>query len=244
MKISSGLIALFTSLIFLSTCSPSTKTETNKTSVYPEIKVVGAMKNVMSNGELGGIINIDTITNKEGLYAIGPKSYLQGELLVVDGKSYLSTVTSDSTMKVEQTFDVSAPFLVYGNVNEWKEIQLPSNLKTIQDLETFVDSASKQMKRPFTFKLEGQIEKGIIHIQNLAEGSKVSSPKEAHRGQVNYNLEKEDVTIVGFFSTKHKGIFTHHDSFIHLHLITADRNKMGHLDKVEFQTMKLFLPVH
>ena len=71
----------------------------------------------------------------------------------------------------------------------------------------------------------------------------MSSPKEAHQGQVDYKLNEEHVDIVGFFSTQHKGIFTHHDSYLHLHLITRDRTKMGHLDDVEFDEMKLYLPI-
>ena len=65
-----------------------------------------------------------------------------------------------------------------------------------------------------------------------------------HQGQTNYMLENSEVEIVGFFSTEHKGIFTHHDSNVHMHLITTDRKKMGHLDKVFFGngSMKLYLP--
>jgi acetolactate decarboxylase len=70
----------------------------------------------------------------------------------------------------------------------------------------------------------------------------VSSPEDAHKGQTNYNLKNEEVVIIGFFSTEHKGVFTHHDSFLHLHLITKDERKMGHLDMAEFNEMELYLP--
>lgn len=45
----------------------------------------------------------------------------------------------------------------------------------------------------------------------------------------------EQVDIIGFFSTTHKAIFTHHDSFLHMHLIGANREKMGHLEEVLFK---------
>lgn len=213
-----------------------------ETETYPDIEIVGAMKNVMWKGELAGTIKLDTISNKNGLYGLGPLSYLKGELLINNGKNYVSKVTSDSTMTVEKTFDVSAPFLVYGNVTEWDEIELPADLKTIKDLEKFVNSKTTKFKRPFVFKLIGQVSSAIIHIQNLPEGTKVSSPAEAHQGQTNYNLENENVEIIGFFSTEHKGVFTHHDTNLHMHLITQDESKMGHLDEVELGEMKLYLP--
>ena len=220
----------------------STKKETNSSDKYSEIKVVGAMKNVMWKGELGSSIKLDTISNKKGLYGLGPISFLAGELLINNGQSYVSKVTSDSTMTVEKTFDVSAPFFVYANVTEWNELDLPPNIKSIQNLEKFIDEKTTEYKRPFVFKLKGKVSTAIIHIQNLPEGTKVSSPDEAHQGQVNYKLIEKESEIIGFFSTEHKGVFTHHDSFLHMHLITKDENKMGHLDELEIGNMKLYLP--
>jgi acetolactate decarboxylase len=51
------------------------------------------------------------------------------------------------------------------------------------------------------------------------------------------------VEIIGFFSTEHKGVFTHHDSFLHMHLITKDKEKMGHLDAATFDRINVHLPV-
>jgi acetolactate decarboxylase len=233
-------LAIVLLTIGLLSCNSTPKEKNTET--YSDIKMVGAMKNVMWKGELGGRIDLDTISDKNGLYGLGPVSYLRGELLINNGKSYVSKVTSDATMTVEKTFETSAPFLVYGNVTEWDDIELPSDLKTIKDLETFVDNKTTEFKRPFTFKLIGQVSSAIIHIQNLPEGTKVASPAQAHQGQTNYTIENEDVEIIGFFSTKHKGIFTHHDSFLHMHLITKDERKMGHLDELEIGEMKLYLP--
>lgn len=238
---SSKKLIIFLLLITLISCK-SKHNESPSTEMYPDVKVVSAMKNVMWKGQLQSTINLDTINNKKGLYGIGPESFLTGELLINNGKSYVSRVTSDSTMTVEKTFDTSAPFFVYANVNEWTEMNLPSNIKSINDLDAFIDSETKNMKRPFAFKLIGTVSNAVIHIQNLPKGTKVSSPKEAHQGQTNYNLSKEEVEIVGFFSTEHQGIFTHHDSFLHMHLITKDESKMGHLDEVEFDKMTMFLP--
>lgn len=237
------LLAFGLLTVILVSCDSTPKEKnTVETAAYSDIKVVGAMRNVMWKGELGPRINLDTISDKNGLYGLGPVSYLSGELLINDGQSYVSKVTSDSTMTVEETFKTSAPFFVYGNVTEWNEIDLPADIKTIPDLEGFIDNKTTDVKRPFAFKLTGQVSSAVIHIQNLPAGTKVSSPDEAHQGQTNYNIEKEDAEIIGFFSTEHKGIFTHHDSFLHMHLITKDEAKMGHLDELQIGEMKLYLP--
>lgn len=235
-KIIFGLLS-----IAVISCNTSKKEE-NATDTYSDVKIVGAMKNVMWKGELGGSIDLDTISDKNGLYGLGPQSYLKGELLINNGKSYVSKSTSDSTMTVNKTFKVSAPFFVYANITEWNEISVPSNIKSIQNLEKFIDEKTTDYKRPFPFKLEGIVSKASIHIQNLPEGTKVSSPDEAHQGQTNFSLKNENVEIIGFFSTEHKGVFTHHNSFIHMHLITKSESKMGHLDELEIGNMKLYLP--
>ena len=239
MKLKTVIIGI---LVLATISCNSEEKEALKYDAYPDVKIVGAMKNVMWKGELGSSINLDTIEDKQGLYGLGPESFLAGELLINNGQCYLSKVTSDSTMSVEKTFNTSAPFLVYANVKEWEKINLPQDIRTIADLEGFIDNKSKESKRPFAYKLIGTIKNAVIHIQDLPSGAKVSSPEEAHQGQVKYNLGNENVEIVGFFSTEHKGVFTHHDSFLHMHLITQDESKMGHLDEVEINSMMLYLP--
>ena len=241
MNIKSFVFALVA--IGLVSCNSTFKEKnTKETPTYADIKIVGAMKNVMWIGDLASSIALDTISDKNGLYGLGPESYLTGELLINNGKSYLSKVSSDSTMTVESTFDTSAPFFVYGNVREWNEIELPVDVKHIQSLEKFITDKTTEAKRPFAFKLIGKASSANIHIQNLPKGTKVSSPAEAHQGQTNYMITNEEVEIVGFFSTEHKGIFTHHDSSLHMHLITKDKSKMGHLDELEIGKMTLYLP--
>lgn len=224
--------------LLLINCSLKAQQTTN------EVKIVGEMKNVMWKGQLYGSINLDTIKNKTSLYGLGPVEYLSGEILIIDGKSYKSTVVSDTTMKVEETYDIKAPFFGYANISKWIEQTLPDSIQTIQQLETYLDKVTKNSPRPFMFKLSGTVEKATIHIVNLPKGSVVSSPDEAHKGQNNYQLQNEQADIVGFFSTEHKAIFTHHDTFLHMHLMTTDKQKIGHLDEVLFKkgTVKLYLP--
>jgi acetolactate decarboxylase len=222
--------------------APQTQ-ESQVEATYADIKMVGAMKNVMWKGELEGRINLDTISDRNGLYGVGPEQYLEGELMIVDGTSYVSRVTSDSTMYLEETYAVSAPFFVYGHVREWQSIVLPDEVKTLQDLEAFIDENTKDYKRPFAFQLRGLVSSALVHVQNLPQGATVSSPEEAHQGQVTFPVEQEQAHIVGFFSTEHQGVFTHHDSYLHMHLMTVDRPIMGHLDDLVIAEMTLLLPV-
>jgi acetolactate decarboxylase len=225
-------------IVTLTNCKTNSQLITNK------VKIIGEMKSVMWKGQLYGNINLDTIANRTNLYGLGPVEYLAGEILIIEGKAYKSTVTSDTTMKVEETYDIKAPFFGYANISKWREQTLPDSIQTIQQLETYLDKVTKNSPRPFMFKLTGTVEQATIHIVNLPKGSKVSSPDEAHKGQKKYELQNEQADIIGFFSTEHKAIFTHHDTFLHMHLMTTDKKRMGHLDEVLFKKgkVKLYLP--
>jgi len=207
-----------------------------------KVLVVGAMRNVMWKGELAGTISLDTIQNKNGLYGLGPTEHLNGELLIIDGRSFVSRVNADRSIRMEETFQAQAPFFVYANVSEWKELAV-DGMTSIQAIEEYLTKIKGVVNLPFAFRIKGRVANAQIHVQNLPKGAKVSSPADAHVGQMKYEIVDEEVEIVGFYSTKHQGVFTHHDSFVHMHLITADRTKMGHLDEVVFvKDMQLFVP--
>ena len=235
---------LFLLLIVLVSCQRASNTTATKIRSVNSVKIAGAMRNVMHKGEVSGVIDLDTIKNKTHLYGLGPLEGLAGEILVIDGKGYKSTVDSAATMQVTETFEMKAPFFVYANVDTWSEANLPDSVSTLADLDRYLDLAAKDLPGQFCFRLTATIERSTIHIVNLPLGSKVSSPEEAHLGQVNYELVNADVELVGFFSKKHKGVLTHHDTNIHVHLITTDKEMMGHLDKLKLQsgTARLFLP--
>ena len=90
-------IAACAIVILCAGCTTSVDTKDPDTTV----QVIGAMRNVMWKGELHGTIALDTIQNKEHLYGLGPVEYLAGELLIIDGKSYKTTVVADTEMRVD-----------------------------------------------------------------------------------------------------------------------------------------------
>src|SRR5690606_2382424 len=117
-------------------------------------------------------------------------------------------------------------FFAYTHISQWREQALPDSVQTIPQLEQYLDKLTQSAIRPFMFKLSGMVEEALIHVVNLQEGSSVSSPEEAHQGQVDYKISHKQADILGFFSTEHKTVFTHHDTYLHMHLITEDRQIM------------------
>jgi acetolactate decarboxylase len=198
----------------------------------------------MHKGELFATLNIDTISNQRHLYGLGPIEYLQGEIMIIDGKGYNSRVVNDTTMEVQETMKIKAPFFGYANIDNWTEKEFPDSILNVKQLENYLDQITKSYPRPFLFKIFATVDSATVHIVNLPKGTKVSSPEEAHKGQKNFDIKNKPVEMLGFFSTEHQAIFTHHDTYVHIHLITDDKKQMGHLEELMLRkgTAKLYLP--
>lgn len=208
-----------------------------------EVKISGEMRNVMKKGQLAATIHLDTISNKQNLYGLGPVEYLKGEIVVVDGKTYTSKLDENGKIIVKESFDAKAPFFVYANNERWMETNLPSSIHNLKELEIYIDKLTKDNQQPFVFRLVGIFKQVNFHIQNLPDGTIVKSPQDAHQGQGQFSSHDVSGELVGFFSRKHQAIFTHHDTFMHLHYINQDKTEMGHIDQVLFKgKVKLFLP--
>lgn len=223
------------SVVLILSCSKNIKGDYS-------VKSVSAMKNVMWKGELSAKINFDTILPQKWLYGVGPIEGLTGEITIIDGIPYISTIDKNNKLKVDINSHIGAPFFVYAVSDEFKNINLPSTVTDLKKLNSYL-SEYHNSDSAYLFKLKGKVEFAKIHVQNLKPNTKVSSPKEAHQGQVNIELNSISVEIIGFYSNSGHGIYTHHDTNIHTHLLSMDKNYMGHCDELKFNPdrVKLYI---
>ena len=209
----------------------------------PTIK--GTMRAVMREGKLGPVISTDTLI-QTNLYGFGPMAYLRGELLVLDGKVYEAAVVNKKQMQVKKVGKATAPFFGFAHIASWQQVTIPDSVSDLTTLENYLNQTIGTTNPNYNtfFKLKAKAKEATIHLVNLPKGTKVSSPEQAHKGLVQYPITNQEVEILGFYSQQHQTIFTHHDTNLHLHLITADRKTMGHLETITFEPkqVQLFLP--
>ncbi len=199
-----------------------------------EVFHIGTMREVMWGGKLEAAVSLDSLVDRDSLYGVGPLENLAGEITIFDGEAFVSRAVSDTAMSVEATWDAKAPFFVYARVANWDERTLPDSVVDQKSLERHLDAIMRDREKPFAFKLRGKVGTTVIHVVNLPEGTEVRSPEDAHQGQVNYTLVDVQADVIGFFSRNHAGVFTHHDSYVHLHLVTEYRTMAGHVDLMTF----------
>lgn len=210
-----------------------------------EVRHVGEMRKVQRDGDLRGTIDLKSLSKTNHLYALGPIEGLKGEVTIWDGKPSLSKVV-DGKMATTDQFAGKACFLVYAQVPSWREIDVPPEVQTEKQLESFIGKAAPGLglnsKRPFPFAVKGSPDKVAFHVVNKTDDT--PHTREKHdQIKVHFAVEKVPVRVIGFYSDQHHGIFTHHDSNIHMHVITEDEKQSGHVESLKLgKGCKLLLP--
>ncbi|MFN4083805.1 MAG: acetolactate decarboxylase [Bacteroidia bacterium] len=207
----------------------------------PTANIVGNIFDVKWKGQLGSAIKFDTLNNRSTLYGMGPGAYLRGEVFIIDGECYTASVLDEDYMDIEKGFYGGSPFFVYGNVNKWQTVKLPSKVKDLKQLELFLTSRSKKLKQPFLFRLEGRIDMAKFYVGNLTRGTLVSNPQDAERNSTIYKIYDKKVDILGVYTNQHKDVLFLDESLIYLQLITADKTKIGYIKDLKINPKKLIL---
>ena len=208
------------------------------------VKWAGEMHHVMHKGDLSTHASLDTLLNLPHLVALGPVAGMKGEITVINSTAFV-TRAKGTTASTEEVKDADASFLVYAQVPKWKSVPLPTWVRDQQTLIQYAERIAKEEKylisNPFPFMVSGQVNSAQIHVVNKQD-------KEPHTHDNHEKIKvyfqipaNTPVTLVGFFSVRHQGVFTHHDSFAHLHLVTDDKKLSGHLDQLQLKPGKCSL---
>lgn len=214
------------------------------------VRWAGALKNVHQGLDFSGKIDLPPLADLPHLYAVGPLENLQGEVTIWDGKPLISRVldvTKDGQVKVDNNLVGKACFLVYGQAPSWQESKITTSLTASQVDQVVKDAAIKygiNTDKPFPFLIEGVAKTARYHVMNRTESAPPTPGSESHeKAKVRFSLQDTPVSILGFYSEHHQAIFTHHSSFVHMHIKAADDKIAGHLETIELEPgARLLLP--
>lgn len=214
--------------------------------IDPDVKYAGALHEMMS-GDLQARISLDSFSQKQNLYALGAIENLKGEVQIFDSEPNNSVVDNREII-LDKTFDKKAVLLVYVQVPKWQNFEIPAKINSIAKLEEFIAQKANDYARvitePFPFLIEGSPKSLDWHVIDWRDGDTVHTHQKHKETGVNGILQKKEVEIIGFYSTAHKGVFTHHSTLVHMHFKTADDKLAGHVDKLVLgRNMTLKLPV-
>lgn len=213
------------------------------------VKYSGKMSKIGQEKRVDAAIMVDSIKG-EHLYAIGPVENLRGEILVWDGKPFVAAITDDKKPYLQKNVQsLKAIFLVYADISQWDTVLLTNKISSLSDLEKTITKAAYQHGRDtataFPFLIFGKVKEGSGHI--MYKDSSVTTITTAALRDANHKntFSNQYAQMLGFYSQHHQAIFTHHDSFLHIHYRMANKYQAGHLDIVSFdetEPVKLLLP--
>ncbi len=193
----------------------------------------GALKNFMHKGDISAKADLKKLESISNLYAIGAVEKLKGEILILNGRPFTTTVQNGKLIN-DNTFNHKASLLVYAPVTAWSSYIIPDSVMTLNQLELFIEKVSlkegRSVNNPFPFLIEGKISSANWHVIDWDETDTVHTHEKHKNSGLSGIIQDKMVTLLGFYSRHHKTIFTHHSTYMHIHILTEDEQISGHLD--------------
>lgn len=217
-----------------------------------QVEYTGGMHIINKERKTYATVLVDTLPQKH-LYGIGPVENLQGEILVWDGKPFVAAITTDSKkpMLLKNVHPLKAIFFVYAQVPAWDTFKLHTAPQNMQQLQSSIGStaaaAGFDTTIPFPFLLYGKIAAGKGHIMYMDTTQKVLTTEVQKAANHSYSFAAVKGQMLGFYSQHHQSVFTHKDSYLHIHFRLNTKYQAGHLDAVAFddkEPVLLYLPAN
>jgi acetolactate decarboxylase len=212
----------------------------------PPVFTVSAMRHVMKGEDLSSHIYWDSLPQKY-LYALAPLGRIEGELTVIKGRFFVSTVDSQHRVRIEQHACVHSPFAVYAYIKKWAVFEVQTPVNSEAELQLLIEKTALDngysLDKPFAFRVVGVFDSLSYHI--------ISKPKEERehnhdlhtQAKKHFKVSRCKGELLGFYSKQHEGIFTHKGQFTHIHFIDDKRKNMGHLEGItSTKKIKIYLP--
>lgn len=201
----------------------------------PTVHVFGALRTIMHDGDISAKVALGKFRNMQHIFALGAVENLQGEILIIDGKASIAHVAHDSLV-IDSTLEKRATLLVYAVVDNWQEFALPANINNEKELAKFIAIQARKAglnpQAAFPFQIIGRAKSLHWHVIDWPAGDTGHSHKKHKNAGLHGMLKNPEISIVGFYSTKHQMIFTHRTSNVHMHFKTLDDAISAHVDSL------------
>jgi len=193
---------------------------------------------MLHEGKAGAVVALDSLLPNHELYAVGALADLSGEVTIVGGRVYLSYPDGSEDVRTETTTktNAGAALLVTSMVAAWDSVRITEPI-SFEDLDEKIGklaaSAGIDVDERFPFLLSGELEDLQWHVidgRKIASGE--SSHEDHHAAAIHLKLGRTRATLVGFYSDKDQGVFTHMGSRTHIHCALDEPLSTGHVGHV------------
>lgn len=201
----------------------------------------GNFRHMMHSGQTEGIIALDTLAIPLG-WGIGATAGLMGEVVILDGAVLVSRGTDPEARLAAPAPGEEAAILAYGQVNDWQPVAIPHDM-TPERLTHFIEMQARCLdldpEAGFPIRLQGSFPQIVWHVVTGAPASHGghSGHGRDHANDTSaMNLYREDGAsgqIIGIYTgVALEGVASHPGERLHLHFVSQDGTRSGHVDEV------------
>jgi len=201
---------------------------------FNAVRVFGALRAIMHEGKTEGQIRLDKLVPGPHTFAVGALAGLRGEITIMDDNVWLAVPDGDGAKEENVMGAAEAALLVVARVAVWRDVTVEKDIPFHQvdsSVAAFAHRSGVDTSQPFPLLIRGNFDDLQWHVLNGAP----STPGDHHqhhlagavKGKVNVRG-----TLIGFFSGRHEGIFTHRGQKTHFHVHAEGSQAMGHVDHV------------
>jgi acetolactate decarboxylase len=202
-----------------------------------DLKIYGSLREVMQENDTSEKVRLNLMGPIFNYYGLGAVAGLDGEILILNGETYVTRVF-DGSLATDKSTDVGAALLVMSSVDAWDTLKVDADIHSLKELEDHIESLGYEDAFPFMV-LSG---KSIIRWHVIRPPESGEEAKNHKDLGVKGKYQGESI-ILGFYSDSHQGMFTHHGEKLHMHFQSADKLYAGHVDEVMiYENDKLLIP--
>jgi acetolactate decarboxylase len=203
-----------------------------------DLMTYGSLREIFHSGQVDSAVSLDSILPNPELYAVGALAGLAGEITVVAGTAYIGLPAGADSSRTRTWSEgpESACLLVTATVEKWIEVSLEKGVRgkgLDQALSEMAESAGLDVDEAFPFLIEGEVRELSWHV---IDGDRLKRGETSHsdhlRAAVQHHRAQISATLIGFYSPRDHGVFTHMGSNTHIHCVLKDPVSSGHVDDV------------
>lgn len=219
-----ALFVLLLSSLLLTACSTAPSAEARDT-----LYQVSTINSLMA-GNYDGIKSIQDVS-KRGDIGIGTFDTLDGEMVMIDGTVYKVKSTGEV---IKPDVKVTLPFSAVTWFDADNAIDL-GPVKNLDELKAALDKLIVKKDRFYAFRIEGNFT--TVQTRSVpAQQKPYPILSEVTKKQAVFNFENVKGSLIGFWCPDTVGSIN--VPGYHLHFISDDRTKGGHLLNISFDSAK------
>lgn len=207
-----------------------------------DLTVHGNFRHMMHTGETDGTVVLDTLTIPSS-WGVGATAGLRGEVVIRDGAVLVSRGDDPDARLTPPEAGEQAVILAFGTVEGWQSVAIPHDMapdRLTHFIEMQAQSLGLDPQGGFPVRIAGSFPQLVWHVvtgEAPAHGGHGTGHGGGHaNSQSGMNLYDEagvSGEIIGVYTgAALEGIASHPGERLHLHFVSADGTRSGHIDEI------------